>query len=206
MLRLRVGHGSEDPPREILLSAFPSTSRLVNMTDMPQYREITNSEPEDRRPGSVWQSNDRRGGRHPTTSGDARDEKGGGDKRNEVSQGAVTMSLAPTSAEQAVHTDSVNHDRRSVHRRLLVVCAVVRKVILRGQHVASHDIKAAQWANSKGTCREVITLIAELGLWATTLQLEHREDNDFHAKIVRAQGSSVRRRRARRHSLGQLWS
>ncbi|CAB1099407.1 unnamed protein product [Ectocarpus sp. CCAP 1310/34] len=48
--------------------------------------------------------------------------------------------------------------------------------------MASHDIKGAQRAKSKGTCREVINFVAEHGLWATTSKIQHRED--FHARFV----------------------
>lgn len=151
------------------------------MTNMALYREVIASETE--HPGEpwVWQT-EGRDGRHPTTSGDLEGEDGDGEKKNEVSQGAVAVSLGPRTEEQVLHIDSLNRDRRSTHRRLLVMCTVVVRAILRGRHMGSHDIKGAQWAKSKGTCRDVINFVAEHGLWATTSQIQHRED--FHARFV----------------------
>ncbi|CAB1115552.1 unnamed protein product [Ectocarpus sp. CCAP 1310/34] len=154
------------PPRETLLSTFPPSlvGLYQSMTDMALYREIIASETE--HPGEpwVWQT-EGRDGRHPTTSGDLEGENGDGEKKNE-----------------ARHINSLNRDRRSTHRRLLVMCTVVVTAILRGRYMGSHDIKGAQWAKSKGTCREVTNFVAEHGLWATTSQIQHRED--YHARFV----------------------
>ncbi|CAB1098858.1 unnamed protein product [Ectocarpus sp. CCAP 1310/34] len=48
--------------------------------------------------------------------------------------------------------------------------------------MASHHIKAAQWAKSKGTPRVVVDFCAAHGMWATDRQVRHRED--FNAKVV----------------------
>lgn len=82
----------------------------------------------------------------------------------------------------AAHIDNINRDRRSFQRRLYLMCSGVVKAILRGRHMGSTDIKAAQWAKSKGTCRAVIDFVAEQGLWATTSMVQHRED--FHIKEI----------------------
>lgn len=76
--------------------------------------------------------------------------------------------------------DATNRDRRSWRRRLSVMCTSAIKAMLRGRHIASHDVKAAQWAQSQGTPREVINFCAEHGLMITDSQLHKRED--FFAK------------------------
>ncbi|CAB1107685.1 unnamed protein product [Ectocarpus sp. CCAP 1310/34] len=48
--------------------------------------------------------------------------------------------------------------------------------------MASHHIKAVQWAKSKGTPRVVVDFCAAHGMWATDRQVRHRED--FNAKVV----------------------
>ncbi|CAB1101357.1 unnamed protein product [Ectocarpus sp. CCAP 1310/34] len=120
------------PPRETLLSAYPPTLvGLYQSMKMPLYREITASETEDPGKPWVWEIAGQ-DGRHPATSGGEEGEDIDGQKRNE-----------------AKHIDSLTRDRRSTHRRLLMMCAVVVEAILRGRHMASHDIKAAQWPKSK---------------------------------------------------------
>ncbi|CAB1103685.1 unnamed protein product [Ectocarpus sp. CCAP 1310/34] len=138
-------------PRETLLSAFPPAlvGLYQSMTDMALYREIIASETEHPRKPWVWETAGR-DGRHPTTSGDSEGEDGDGEKKNDVSQGEVTVSLGPRTEEQARHIDSLNRGRRSTHRRLLLMCTVVVKAILCGRHMGSHNIKGAQWAKSRG--------------------------------------------------------
>ncbi|CAB1117890.1 unnamed protein product [Ectocarpus sp. CCAP 1310/34] len=75
-----------------------------------------------------------------------------------------------------------NQDRRGFARRLYMLCKCAVKAIFLGRHLTAADIKGAQWAKSKGTCRQVIDFVAGHGLWATTSQVQHRED--YHAKVV----------------------
>ncbi|CAN0526514.1 unnamed protein product, partial [Ectocarpus sp. 12 AP-2014] len=87
-----------------------------------------------------------------------------------------------TSEAAATFIDKTNRDRRGFARRLYMLCKCTVKAIFPGRHLTAADIKGAQWAKSKGTCRQVIDFVAGHGLWATTLQVQHRED--YHAKVV----------------------
>lgn len=63
-----------------------------------------------------------------------------------------------------------------------MICTGVVKAGLGPRYMASHHIKAAQWAKSKGTPRVVVDFCAAHGMWATDSQVRHRED--FNAKVV----------------------
>jgi len=79
------------------------------------------------------------------------------------------------SEEEAKYIDYCDRSRRSARRQLNVFCARMVKAVLGDMFTASHEVKAAQWAKSKGTPRCVLDFVAEHGLWATDSRVYLRE-------------------------------
>ncbi|CAM9817813.1 unnamed protein product, partial [Pylaiella littoralis] len=101
---------------------------------------------------------------------------GGGGRAEALSEGSI-------SDVQADHVHKNNRERRSFHRRVLMMSTVVVKAILGAQYLASHDIKRGSMSEGKGYLSRSYRLFAEHGLWATTSRVDHRES--FHATIVK---------------------
>ncbi|CAB1118638.1 unnamed protein product [Ectocarpus sp. CCAP 1310/34] len=137
-----------------------------------------------------------RDGPQPSAARSVRREDDGSDEADAL-EGAACERQAPTrnatraeevdsagstSEAAAISIETTNQDRRGFARRLYMLCKCTVKAIFPGRHLTAADIKGAQWAKSKGTCRQVIDFVAGHGLWATTSQVQHRED--YHAKVV----------------------
>ncbi|CAN0430744.1 unnamed protein product [Pylaiella littoralis] len=170
------------------LPALPRTLVAVHQsaTGLPLYDEVMSTGCEDIGPGWVWDEDcGSRSAASATRDEDAEGGlSGGGTRGREGVNGGRDQSriVTPISETQAKYIQETNRETWRVRRRLLMMCTVWVKAILSGRHLASHNIKGAQWARSKGTCRDVIDFCAEHGLWATNSREEHRET--FHAKTV----------------------
>ena len=99
----------------------------------------------------------------------------GGTGREEVGGGSGDGSARPACEKQAKVMDGIQRDNRSFRRQLVVSCTSLVKAVLGDRYMASHHIKATQWAKSKGTPRAVLNFCAEHGLCVTDSQLYHRE-------------------------------
>ncbi|CAN0223698.1 unnamed protein product, partial [Pylaiella littoralis] len=176
-----------EPPLESLRTLPQTLVSLVQvMTDLRMSPEMTGADNDRTGEGWVWE----------TESGQSQHAGVCGVEERPAEPGRCTGTSnmgvergfegAPPEEISEVHANNIfktNKSLRSQHRRLLMMCTTLVKAVLPGRHMASHDIKAAQWAKSQKTTRLVINFMAEHGLCVTTSQLQHRED--FYAKGIK---------------------